>query len=326
MMTKVDLEVAGSMLEGGVNFVKKTLETGISSTRRGLGLVSVKTKQTAVGVASVTKKVVYHALSTLLTVVLVVSASLFMYGTFYYAYMPKEIHEVDVNFQFDPCVDTMGMCSFPNATVNLDGRKQRLMTGQPYSINLLLEVPDSPTNQALGMFMSCLHIHTKDRKSIGDTCKSNILEFRSELLRVIETLFFSPFLLMGSSTQRQWINVNYFNEFMDDPHSPATDITLVLRSKFMQVYSASLQVHAEFAGLRHIMYHHPILSTVVGVSSNMFILAVIILISWSRFFVPEVDESSGLEGEVAEDDVSEGSEEPECEEEEASTSPEVPSP
>lgn len=289
-----------------------------------MGLVSVKTKQTAVGLASVTRKVVYNLLSTLLTVVLVVSASLFMYGTFYYAYMPKEIHEVDVNFQFDPCVDTMGMCSFPNASVNLDGKKQRLMTGQPYSINLLLEVPDSPTNQALGMFMSCLHIHTKDRKTIGDTCKSNILEFRSDLLRVMETLAFSPFLLTGSTTQRQWINVNYFTEFMDDPHSPATDLTLVLRSKFLQVYSASLQVHAEFAGLRHIMFHHPVLSTVVGVSSNMFILAVIILISWSRFFVPEVEGSSGLEGEVEErDDMSEGSE-PDCtelREEEASTSP-----
>jgi len=326
MMTKVDFEGA-SLLAGGVNFVKKTIEAGIGNTRKGLGVVSVRTKQTAVGVASITRKVVYNLLSTLLTVVLVVSASLFMYGTFYYAYMPKEIHEVDVNFQFDPCVDTMGMCSFPNASVNLDGRRQRLMTGQPYSINLLLEVPDSPTNQALGMFMSCLHIQTKDRKWIGETCKSNILEFRSDLLRVMETLVFSPFLLMGSSTQRQWVNVNYFTEFMDDPHSPATDITLVLRSKFLQVYSASLQVHAEFAGLRHIMYHHPILSTVVGVSSNMFILAVIILISWSRFFVPEVESRSGLEGEV-EDDVSEGSEADctELREEGASTSQEVVSP
>jgi len=308
MMTKVDLEgVSGlTLLETGANFVRKTIQDGISSTGRTLAHVSVMTKQTAVGAASVTRKVVYNLLSTLLTVVLVVSASLFMYGTFYYAYMPKEIHEVDVNFQFDSCVDTMGMCSFPNASVNLDGRRQRLMTGQPYSINLLLEVPDSPTNQALGMFMSCLHIQTKDMKKIGQTCKSNILEYRSDLLRVMETLVFSPFLLMGSTTQRQWINVNYFTEFMDDPHSPATEISLVLRSKFVQVYSASLQVHAEFAGLRHIMFHHPIISTVVGVSSNMFILAVIILISWSRFFVPEVDADSGLEGEVEDrDDLSE---------------------
>merc|ERR1719337_628382 len=71
---------------------------------------------------------------------------------------------------------------------------------------------------------------------------------------------------------------------MDDPHSPATNIDLEIRSKFFQVYSASLQVHAEFSGLRRILYRHPWFSTVVGVSSNMIILSIIILISWTTFF------------------------------------------
>ena len=51
----------------------------------------------------------------------------------------------------------------------------------------------------------------------------------------------------------------------------------------VQVYTARLQVHAQLSGLRHIMYHHPWISSVSGVVANIIILTVIILISWSRW-------------------------------------------
>merc|ERR1711913_72348 len=271
--------------------VKKSVQMGISTTKTRLGKVAATTQETALEVAETTKKVLYNVFSTLLTALLVVSASLFMYSAFYYAYMPKEVHEVDINFQFDACPDAMGVCSFPNASLVLGSKTHQLMTGQPYSINMMLEVPDSPTNQALGMFMSCIKVKTKDGRKIGDNCKSNILEYRSDLLRVLDTFAFSPM-------------------FMDDPHSPATNIDLEIRSKFIQVYSAVLQVHAEFSGLRRILYKHPWFSTVVGVTSNIVILSVIILISWSTSFGgSEPVPRSGLEGEV--DDTSDHGDEEE---------------
>merc|ERR1719402_2191191 len=65
-------------------------------------------------------------------------------------------------------------------------------------------------------------------------------------------------------------------------------------------------LHAEVSGLRRILYRHPWFSTVVGVSSNMVILSIIILISWTTFFAessrPLVAGESGLEGEVDESD------------------------
>jgi len=266
-------------------------------------------KDAAVSVAHKTKKALYTFLSFLLTAVLVVSASLFLYGTFYYAFMPKEMHEVDVNFQFDQCEDGKGVCSFPNASINFASKKHGLMTGQPYSINMLLEVPDSPQNQGMGMFMSCIRVMTKSGSSIKDQCKSNILEFRSDLLRFLDTLVFSPFLMMGSTSQRQWVSINYFTDFIDDPHSPTQTIQLELRSRFVQVYSASLQVHAEFSGLRSIMYHHPWMSAVMGVLSNILMLSCIILISWARFITPEtvneVEEEKMEEVEVEEEKMEE---------------------
>merc|ERR1711970_1621501 len=95
MMTKMDLEGEEKAGSGVGTFVKKSVQMGISTTKTRLGKVAATTQETALEVAETTKKVLYNVFSTLLTALLVVSASLFMYGAFYYAYMPKEVHEVD---------------------------------------------------------------------------------------------------------------------------------------------------------------------------------------------------------------------------------------
>ena len=47
-------------------------------------------------------------LSTLLNFVLVLASAIFLYGTFYYAYMPVDNHTVPVSLQFEPCeADTL---------------------------------------------------------------------------------------------------------------------------------------------------------------------------------------------------------------------------
>lgn len=272
-------------------------------TQRKAELTAGRYKVHAAGVMSTTKQVLYNAIATILTFILVISIAVFMYGTFYYAYMPLEMHEEPVHLNFVPCNDNTGLCSFPNATIGLHP-KIKLMTGQPYSISLKLEVPDSVDNQALGMFMSCLHVVNSNNK-MTTSCKTSMLEFRSDLLRVMETVAYSPFLLTGTSTQRQWINVNYFKKFEDDPHNPAKQIILQIQSKFIQVYGSTLLIHAEFSGLRHIMYHHPWISTFTGVLSNVVILSLIILMSWTRFFTDEEMEhiDSGLVGDVKDEQI-----------------------
>jgi seipin len=308
MMSGLDFEGPPRIGNSGVgSLLLNSVQTGINASKVRLGGVAAKTKDATSGLALKTRKAMYSLLSVLLTFFFILSASLFLYGTFYYAFMPKEIHEVEVNFQFDPCEDRVGVCSFPNASIDFQTKKNGLMTGQPYSINLLLEVPDSPQNQDMGMFMSCIHIMGTEGKSIKDHCKSDILEYRSDLLRVLDTVVFSPFLMLGSTSQRQWININYLTDFMDDPHSPTQNINIQLRSRFVQVYSASLQVHAEFTGLRSIMYHHPWLSSFIGVLSNMILLSCIILMSWARFVTEKVpgenmEEEEEVEGDMGGED------------------------
>merc|ERR1719309_171113 len=106
-----------------------------------------------------------------------------------------------------------------------------------------------------------------------------------------------PLLVSGFTTQRQWVKVNYFTSFTDDPSLPATEFLLEIQSKFIQVYSAKITIHAELSGLRHIMYHHPWISSVSGILGNIFTLSVILILSWSRFnslhtVLPAVDKES----------------------------------
>jgi len=249
--------------------------------------------------ADKTSHVLMSFLSTILTCVLVLALSVFLYATFYYAYMPMEMHHIPVHLQFQPCKDTNARCSFPSAQLRLS-RNQKLHQGQTYSISLKLEIPDSPVNEDHGMFMTCLQISSASGEQIGESCKSSIAQYRSPLLRSMETVTYSPTLLTGWSTQKQEVLINYFSNFQTDPRTPAEVITVEIKSKHLEVAEASLEIHAELKGLKYLMYHHPWISSFFGISTFISILTTIILVSWARFLQNE--ESTSVNASEPQDD------------------------
>lgn len=54
------------------------------------------------------------------------------------------------------------------------------MYGQPYRVSLELEMPESPVNEQLGMFMIKMSCYTKDGKTVSTVVRSvsNILNAR----------------------------------------------------------------------------------------------------------------------------------------------------
>ena len=64
-----------------------------------------------------------------------------------------------------------------------------------------------------------------------------ILVDRSSLLRVMETMVFSPLLLMGATSQKQKLEIVYTAEFYNDPLNMAARIELEIQSQFIQVDS-----------------------------------------------------------------------------------------
>jgi len=212
---------------------------------------------------------------------------------------PMEMHHIPVHLQFQPCKDTNARCSFPSAQLRLS-RNQKLHQGQTYSISLKLEIPDSPVNEDHGMFMTCLQITSASGEQIGESCKSSIAQYRSPLLRTMETVTYSPSLLTGWSTQKQEVLINYFSNFQTDPRTPAEVITVEVKSKHLEVAEASLEIHAELKGLKYLMYRHPWISSFFGISTFISILTTIILVSWARFLQNE--ESTTVNASEPQDD------------------------
>ena len=60
-------------------------------------------------------------------------------------------------------------------------------------------------------------------------------------------------------------------------------------------------IHAKFVGLRYFMYYYPATSAIVGSVFNFHVLALVVLLSWLRFFAPSryTDEAEEYENSVS---------------------------
>ena len=192
------------------------------------------------------QSVISH-LSSFLTLVLVFILSIFLYGTFYYSYTTTPQYEIPLDLQFKPCngsEDPQIRCSFPTGHLKL-GRRINLVQGQAYNIISRLSLPESQTNENHGMFMTCLTLTTGDGVRIEQSCKSAILEYRSPLQKMIDTLVSTPLLLTGMSKQNQQININFFQDFQLDSHQVGEIFTLDILSRQLEVSEASIAIFAE---------------------------------------------------------------------------------
>ncbi|XP_066254220.1 seipin isoform X1 [Euwallacea similis] len=241
--------------------------------------------RTQTGVNSVKEILIRGTVIALITTILV-WLSILMYVAFYYVYVPSIKHERPVHLKFKPCGATYncnsekGMCSFPSAHVQLTSRQQLLMMGQPYKVSLDLDMPESPTNRELGMFMVCVDFRASGGETLANSCRSTMLHYKSSLLDTLYKIVFIPFFIFGSSEEKQIVHVELFSDYEESKYKPVTDIYVEIQSRHIEIYSAKFSVNAEFSGLRYVMFNWPILSAALGITANLFFIAISCLISW----------------------------------------------
>uniref|UniRef100_A0A8C1W4I3 Seipin n=1 Tax=Cyprinus carpio TaxID=7962 RepID=A0A8C1W4I3_CYPCA len=219
--------------------------------------------------------------------VLLLWVSIFLYGSFYYSYMPSVSFSTPVHFYYRTDCDASDsvLCSFPMANVSLlkNGRDQVMMSGQAYRISLELEMPESSVNVQLGMFMVKMSCYTTHGTVVQSVARSTMLHYRSNLLQTMSTLLFSPLLLTGVSEQKQLIEVELYPDFKSDLYQPTVGAVIEIQSRRVQIYSAQLRIHAYFTGIRYLLHNFPVMSAIVGVASNFTFLSVIGLFSYLQF-------------------------------------------
>lgn len=241
-----------------------------------------------------------------ISVILIIWLSIFLYTAFYYAYMPSMSYVRPVHLQFKSCEEQKGICSFPQAYVQLTKKQQLLMVGQPYKVNLHLEMPESPANKELGMFMVCAHLRSRDGYVVDHACRSAMLHYRSTLLHTLTTLTFSPMMIFGNVEEKQDVVLELFGNFEEDQSHPVTLIFIEIQSRHIEFYSASLMINAHLSGLRYLMFHWPILSAIVGIGTNLFFITLLCTLSYLHFGAEEenADENFSYEKGEMEDEKS----------------------
>ncbi|CAG9763194.1 unnamed protein product [Ceutorhynchus assimilis] len=254
--------------------------------------VKLYKSRTRSGVNTIKEVLIRGAIIALITSILV-WLSILMYMAFYYVYVPSVKHERPVHLKFKPCGATIncnlekGLCSFPAAHVQLTTRQQILMMGQPYKIHLDLEMPESPANRDLGMFMVCVDFRASDGKTVANSCRSAMLHYRSTLIDSLYKILFMPFFIFGSSEEKQVVHVELFSDYEESEYKPVTDIYVEVQSRHIEIYSSKFSVNAEFSGLRYVMFNWPVLSAALGITANLFFIALSCLISWFQIINSE---------------------------------------
>ncbi|XP_053576026.1 seipin [Bombina bombina] len=236
-----------------------------------------------------TRRLVLQAGILLCVLLLLLWVSIFLYGSFYYSYMPTVKYSSPVYYQYSTSCDPPPgiLCSFPTANVSLlrNNRDRVLMHGQPYRISVELHLPESLANQDLGMFMMTMSCYTRGGQQISFTARSAMLHYKSRLLRTLETLATFPLLLMGLSEEKQSLEVELYSEYREDPYVPTVGALIQIQSLRIQLYTAELRIHAHFTGLRYLLYNFPVTSAVIAIGSNFVFLSVLVLLSYIQWGV-----------------------------------------
>lgn len=271
--------------------VSGTRARSVSPRPNTMGAVSSPVFHWLHDVASVT---FYKARRTLLQAAilfcvlgLLLWVSIFLYGSFYYSYMPTVSFSTPVHFYYTSDCDSSesALCSFPTANISfMKNEKDQVMAiGQPYRISVDLEMPESPVNEQLGMFMIKMICYTKGGKIVSSVGRSAMLHYRSSLLKTLSTLLFSPVLLSGMAEQKQLIEVELISDYKTNAYEPTVGAVIEIQSRRVQLYSSRLRIHAYFTGIRYVLYNFPVTSAVVGVATNFAFLSVIVLFSYLQF-------------------------------------------
>ncbi|XP_068779868.1 seipin isoform X2 [Struthio camelus] len=233
------------------------------------------------------RRAVLQTAILLCAALLLLWVSVFLYGSFYYSYMPTVSFVSPVHYSFRTDCSSSGpeLCSFPTANISLvkENRDKVMMYGQLYRISLELELPESPVNQELGMFMVAMTCYTKGGRTVASSARAAMLHYRSGLLRTLDTLVFAGFFLSGFAEQKQTVEVELYSDYREDSYAPTVGAVLEIQTKRIQLYGAQLRIHAHFTGLRYLLYNFPVTSALLGVASNFVFLSVIVLFSYLQW-------------------------------------------
>lgn len=81
---------------------------------------------------------------------------------------------------------------------------------------------------------------------------------------------------------------------------PVSHLFIEIQSRHIEFYSATLMINAHLSGLRYIMFNWPILSTIVGIGTNLFFITLVCTLSYIHFTAEEENSNENFTYEKCE--------------------------
>jgi len=207
-----------------------------------------------------------------------ISIAVTLYGALYWAILPSSAITIPVKWSFTSC-DIVGQpCSYINSIVKLPVSQ---MTRSGYNVELSMEVPDSPANRDVGMFLTC----ATTLPSEASSCSSALVPFKHTFLSSIESLIFLPFHVLRLSSSNLILSISLLENHMD--LSLTESVLLELQTSKLQIFSARLKIWpCDLSGIRYLMYHHPLISTLLGVATILTVICLSAALLLAKFLQP----------------------------------------
>jgi hypothetical protein len=172
---------------------------------------------------------------------------------------------------------------YTNLTVQEDVSTSRLQRHQAYEFWVELTVPESPTNENIGMFMVRVSLENSNHELLARCSRATSVKYTSAMLQKMNTAVYALPLVLGWVSQTQYIQLRCFDGFVESQMHPVRYVKVELSHPEVQVYSAQVRIHALLSGVRYIMYHWWLMGAVVGISQLMSAQTVFILFLWLYF-------------------------------------------
>eukprot|EP01083_Nonionella_stella_P053641 141820_1 len=223
----------------------------------------------------------------------------------YFDFSEKEpIAEVNlVNHQWE----------FGNETIRLyQSTASRLKYGVEYNVALNLRIPDSLSNENIGMIMISTTIYSCGGKKVAVSRRPVLPVFRNWMTKMLlRTSLIIPYTL-NILQEDQRLSVNLLEGFVEDSLHHSCKVEISISKPEFQIYDATVRFDAQLAGLSYWLYYYFFTSTAFGIACLVCLeaFAAAAVAIWLLYVRPTEEE---------EEEVSESSQE---EEEEEDTSDE----
>lgn len=243
-------------------------------------------------------KAYLSAILFLATSVLLLTISSTAYGFFYYNYIPQISLERVVYLQY-------GQGAHPHATMALDA--SALVSQQAYDVELVLNMPRTPTNLEAGNFMLDLallgpgpgSVHARNMPAAVSAWLANItaddvlhhsrrpaiLPYSSPILSLSHTLLHLPWHLLNFrdlDSARLVVPMFEMLAFARGAHNIPTHARLELQSStVLQVYDAKLAFRAKFQGVRYLVYNYRVTAFLVFTALFYSVSVTTMAVAWA---------------------------------------------